>query len=99
MTTGTIKKLVADRGFGFITAEDGKEYFFHRSSIESFDSLRGNERVEFDVEDSPKGPRAAQVRVSQGAAEAAPVAAAEEAPAQEAAVEEATAEAEPSDVQ
>ena len=104
MTTGTIKKLVADRGFGFITAEDGKEYFFHRSSIESFDSLRGNERVEFDVEDSPKGPRAAQVRVSQGAAEAAPVAAAEEAPAeeapaQEAAVEEAAAEAEPSDVQ
>jgi len=104
MTTGTIKKLVADRGFGFITAEDGKEYFFHRSSIESFDSLRGNERVDFDVEDSPKGPRAAQVRVSQGAAEAAPVAAAEEAPAQEAAapeaaVEEATAEAEPSDVQ
>jgi CspA family cold shock protein len=114
MTTGTIKKLVADRGFGFITAEDGKEYFFHRSSIESFDSLRGNERVEFDVEDSPKGPRAAQVRVSQGAAEAAPVAAAEEAPAEEApaqeaaveeaaveeaAVEEAAAEAEPSDVQ
>jgi cold shock protein len=94
MTTGTIKKLVADRGFGFITAEDGKEYFFHRSSIENFDSLRGNERVDFDVEDSPKGPRAAQVRISQGAAEAAPAAAAEEAPA-----EEATAEAEPSDVQ
>ncbi|HXA42690.1 MAG TPA: cold shock domain-containing protein [Candidatus Solibacter sp.] len=72
MTTGTIKKLVSDRGFGFITAEDGKEYFFHRSAIENFDSLRGNERVEFDVEDSPKGPRAAQVRVSQGAPAAAP---------------------------
>jgi CspA family cold shock protein len=97
MTTGTIKKLVADRGFGFITAEDGKEYFFHRSSIESFDSLRGNERVEFDVEDSPKGPRAAQVRVSQGAPEAAPAAAPQE--ATETADEEAGVEAEPSDVQ
>jgi CspA family cold shock protein len=109
MTTGTIKKLVADRGFGFITAEDGKEYFFHRSSIENFDSLRGNERVEFDVEDSPKGPRAAQVRVSAGAAEAAPAPAAEavaEEPAAEEsheghdhAAEEAPAEAEHSDVQ
>src|SRR5260370_34824536 len=91
MTTGTIKKLVSDRGFGFITAEDGKEYFFHRSAIENFDSLRGNERVEFDVEDSPKGPRAAQVRVSQGVPAAAPApapapetTAADEAPAAEA---------------
>lgn len=65
MTTGTIKKLVADRGFGFITAEDGKEYFFHRSSIENFDALRGNEKVSFEIEDSPKGPRAAQVRISE----------------------------------
>jgi len=92
MTTGTIKKLVADRGFGFITAEDGKEYFFHRSSIESFDSLRGNERVEFDVEDSPKGPRAAQVRISQGASEAAPAAVAEEPVADEPAADEPAAD-------
>ncbi|HYM84671.1 MAG TPA: cold shock domain-containing protein [Candidatus Dormibacteraeota bacterium] len=34
MTTGTIKKVVADRGFGFIAAEDGKEYFFHRSAVQ-----------------------------------------------------------------
>ena len=102
MTTGTIKKLVSDRGFGFITAEDGKEYFFHRSAIENFDSLRGNERVEFDVEDSPKGPRAAQVRVSQGAPAAAPAPApaaettvADEAPAAEAEAPEASAEEEP----
>src|SRR5215216_2477214 len=33
MTTGTVKKLVSERGFGFITAEDGKEYFFHRSAL------------------------------------------------------------------
>ena len=91
MTTGTIKKLVSDRGFGFITAEDGKEYFFHRSAIDNFDSLRGNEHVEFDVEDSPKGPRASQVRVSQGA----PAAAATPAPAAaEPAVEEAAPAAE-----
>jgi CspA family cold shock protein len=64
MTTGTIKKLVADRGFGFITAEDGKEYFFHRDGLDpslDFDRLAGGERVEFDIEASPKGPRAAKV--------------------------------------
>ncbi len=33
MSTGTIKKVVADRGFGFITAEDGKDYFFHRGGL------------------------------------------------------------------
>ena len=34
MATGTIKKVVADRGFGFIAAEDKKEYFFHRSGVD-----------------------------------------------------------------
>jgi CspA family cold shock protein len=63
MPTGTIKKLVADRGFGFIAAEDGKEFFFHRSGTEGdFDSLRGGEKVTFEVEASPKGPRARSVR-------------------------------------
>ena len=64
MQTGTIKKLVSDRGFGFIAAEDGKEYFFHRSGTESdFDSLLGGEKVNFEIEASPKGPRAGRVRV------------------------------------
>ena len=52
MTTGTIKKVVADRGFGFIAAEDAKEYFFHRGALDStldFDRLVGGERVQFDV--------------------------------------------------
>ena len=65
MATGTVKKIVADRGFGFITAEDGKDYFFHRGELEAsldFDRLAGGERVEFDVEASPKGPRAIKVR-------------------------------------
>ncbi len=64
MTTGTIKKVVADRGFGFITAADAKEYFFHRDGLDStldFDRLVGGERVEFEIEESPKGPRAAKV--------------------------------------
>jgi CspA family cold shock protein len=67
MTTGTIKKVVADRGFGFITAEDEKEYFFHRGALDSsleFDRLLGGERVQFEIETSPKGPRAAQVRAA-----------------------------------
>jgi CspA family cold shock protein len=64
MTTGTIKKVIADRGFGFIAAEDGKEYFFHRGGLEpslDFDRLQGGERVSFEVESSPKGPRAVHV--------------------------------------
>ena len=65
MTTGTVKKVVADRGFGFIIAEDAKEYFFHRGGLDSsidFDRLAGGERVTFEIESSPKGPRAIQVR-------------------------------------
>jgi CspA family cold shock protein len=67
MLTGTIKKLVPDRGFGFITAEDGKDYFFHRSGVDDFDSLIGGEKVTFDIEPSPKGPRANRVRVASAA--------------------------------
>jgi cold shock protein len=64
MTAGTIKKLVPDRGFGFIAAEDGKEYFFHRSGVQDFDTLIGGETVSFEIEPSPKGPRANRVQVS-----------------------------------
>jgi CspA family cold shock protein len=65
MTTGTIKKVVSDRGFGFIAAEDGKEYFFHPDGLNpslEFDRLSGGERVSFDVEQNPKGPRAKNVQ-------------------------------------
>jgi CspA family cold shock protein len=64
MANGTIKKLVSDRGFGFIAADDGKEYFFHRDGAEGFDGFQGGEKVTFQVESSPKGPRANQVRVA-----------------------------------
>lgn len=66
MQNGTIKKLVSDRGFGFIAASDGKEYFFHRNALETpadFDRLIGGERVEFESEASPKGPQAGKVRL------------------------------------
>ena len=65
MATGTIKRVVADRGFGFIAADDEKEYFFHRGALDSsldFDRLTGGEPVVFEVEDNPKGPRASKVR-------------------------------------
>lgn len=67
MLTGNVKKVVGDRGFGFIAADDGQEYFFHRSGLDSsldFDRLGGGERVSFDVERSDKGPRARQVRAA-----------------------------------
>lgn len=64
MHTGKIKKVVRDRGFGFISDTDGREVFFHRSSIldGQFDTLSEEAAVEFDVEQSPKGPRAVNVR-------------------------------------
>ena len=65
MPTGKVKKVVADRGFGFIAADDGREYFFHHSAIRggSFDTLRGGESVEFETSQGPKGPRAENIRV------------------------------------
>ena len=61
-TTGTIKRLT-DRGFGFVAAPDGVEYFFHQSACvgKSFDSLREGDRVTFEVGQGPKGPRAERV--------------------------------------
>ena len=61
---GTIKTLRADKGFGFIRDSSGKELFFHSSAIqgESIENLREGDGVEFEVTDSPKGPRAASVR-------------------------------------
>ena len=65
MTTGTIKKVISERGFGFIAAPDGKEYFFHKDGLSSsmdFDRLTGGESVSFDVETGPKGDRAVRVQ-------------------------------------
>jgi len=67
MVTGSIKRLVRERGFGFIAGDDGQEYFFHRSGVDNtleFDALNGGERVTFDVERSDRGLRARQVRAA-----------------------------------
>ena len=67
MATGTIKKIVADRGFGYIAADDEKEYFFHSNGLDSsldFDRLVGGEKVKFEIEASPKGPRAEKISAS-----------------------------------
>ena len=65
MHTGKIKKLVRDRGFGFISDIDGREVFFHQSSLVgiAFDALKEDENVEFDIEKSDKGPRAVNVSI------------------------------------
>ena len=63
MPGGTIKRLVRDRGFGFIRDDGGQEWFFHRSAVQgNFDQLNEGQRVSFEEEPSAKGPRAANVR-------------------------------------
>jgi cold shock protein len=64
--SGTIKRLVSDKGFGFVQAGDGAEYFFHQSACADarFDDLREGQTVTFDKGQGPKGPRAENIRVA-----------------------------------
>jgi CspA family cold shock protein len=59
---GTIRKIVRDRGFGFITPDDGSDdVFFHRSRLAPkvvFEDLRDGDEVEFQVRPGEKGPQA-----------------------------------------
>ncbi len=66
MQTGKIKKLVRDRGFGFISGADGKEVFFHQSGLVdvSFDALNEDDNVAFEVQKSDKGPCAVNVSIA-----------------------------------
>jgi CspA family cold shock protein len=61
---GTIKRLVSEKGFGFVAAPDATEYFFHQSSCTGvpFDELREGQAVTFEKGQGPKGPRAENVR-------------------------------------
>jgi CspA family cold shock protein len=71
MANGVVKKIVSDRGFGFISGEHG-DVFFHHSVCEDvqFDDLQAGEAVQYEVDESEggrrggKGPRAASVRRS-----------------------------------
>lgn len=68
MPQGKIKKVVQDKGFGFIEVSGGQDVFFHHSSVANgeFDNLPHGQRVEFEVDESGggkgKGPRATSVR-------------------------------------
>lgn len=63
MATGKVKWFNAEKGYGFITAEDGTDIFVHYSAIQSdgFKTLDENQEVEFEVIDSERGPQAANV--------------------------------------
>ena len=66
MATGTVKKLVRERGFGFIQGSDGVRLFFHRSAVErpAYEALAEGQAVEFDVEKGDRGLRAADVKAA-----------------------------------
>jgi CspA family cold shock protein len=63
MAQGTVKWFNDSKGFGFITSDDGTEVFVHHSSIQGngFKSLAEGDKVSFDTEKGPKGPKAINV--------------------------------------
>ena len=62
--TGKVKMFNKEKGFGFITTDEGKDVFFHYSAIlvDGFKTAEAGEAVEFDVEESERGPRAINIK-------------------------------------
>lgn len=68
MPKGTIRRLITDRGLGFIRTERGEDLFFHRNQLQGveYNSLREGQQVEFEVGEGRDGhPQAIRVRLSQ----------------------------------
>ena len=67
MTTGTVKFFNANKGFGFISPEDGsKDVFVHASALEraGLRSLADGQRVSFDLQSDAKGPKAVNIKLA-----------------------------------
>ncbi len=66
MAKGTIRRLITDRGYGFIETEEGQDLFFHRNDLQGVDyeSLTEGQAVEFEVTRTAKGLNAANVRLA-----------------------------------
>ncbi|MBW7905166.1 MAG: cold-shock protein [Phycisphaerae bacterium] len=66
MSQGTVKWFNDTKGYGFIKTEQGVEVFVHHTEIEAdgFRSLKEGERVEFEISQGPKGPKAVKVRLA-----------------------------------
>jgi CspA family cold shock protein len=64
MHKGTVKQIMRERGFGFISAEDGTEIFFHRSELQDvdFNELKEGDHLEFSVTKGDKGPKATNIK-------------------------------------
>jgi CspA family cold shock protein len=64
VATGTVKWFSSEKGFGFISQEDGPDVFVHFSAIagEGYKNLEENQKVEFELSQGPKGPQASNVR-------------------------------------
>ena len=64
MAQGTVKWFNADKGYGFIAVDGGRDVFVHFSAIpmDGYRSLEEGQRVEFDIENSDRGPQASAVR-------------------------------------
>ena len=64
MATGTVKWFSSEKGYGFISQDNGPDVFVHYSAIQGvgYRNLEENQKVEFDITDGQKGPQAANVR-------------------------------------
>jgi len=59
---GTVKRILFEKGFGFVADDAGREYFFHQSACTNFQQLREGQNVTFEPGQGPKGPRAERIQ-------------------------------------